>query len=134
MTIQEFATLTGLTVHTLRYYEQIGLLDQIQRTASGHRIYQKQDLQWVDFIKKLKATGMPLREIQHYAQLRKLGNTTLEARHQLLERHADALQQQLAEQQAGRAGRRGQSALIVLIAQIGGQAEPRQIVIPAALI
>ena len=43
---------------------------------------------------------MPLREIQHYAQLRKLGNTTLEARHQLLERHADALQQQLAEQQA----------------------------------
>ena len=100
MTIQEFATLTGLSVHTLRYYEQIGLLDQIQRAPSGHRIYQQQDLLWVAFIKKLKATGMPLREIQHYAQLRKLGNTTLEARHQLLERHADALQQQLAEQQA----------------------------------
>lgn len=100
MTIQEFATLTGLTVHTLRYYEQIGLLDQIQRAASGHRIYQQQDLLWVAFIKKLKATGMPLREIQQYAQWRKQGNTTLEARQQLLERHADALQQQLAEQQA----------------------------------
>ena len=75
MTIQEFATLTGLTVHTLRYYEQIGLLDQIQRAPSGHLIYQQQDLLWVAFIKKLKATGMPLREIQLYADLRKQGIT-----------------------------------------------------------
>jgi DNA-binding transcriptional MerR regulator len=100
MTIQEFARLTGLTVHTLRYYEQIGLLDNIRRASSGHRVYDQHDQLWVAFIKRLKATGMPLREIQRYAVLRKQGESSLSERKQLLEHHAAILQQQLAEQQA----------------------------------
>ena len=50
MTIQEFATLTGLTVHTLRYYEQIGLLGPVPRTAAGHSHYGRLGLDWLEFI------------------------------------------------------------------------------------
>ena len=77
MTIQEFANLTGLTVHTLRYYEQIGLLGPVPRTAAGHRHYGRQELDWVNFIKRLKATEMPLRDILRYAELRQQGERTL---------------------------------------------------------
>ncbi|WP_409421780.1 MerR family transcriptional regulator [Pseudaeromonas sp. ZJS20] len=100
MRIQEFARRTGLSVHTLRYYEQIGLLAPVSRTAAGHRRYGEQELAWVGFIQRLKATGMPLAQIQHYAQLRRAGDTSLTARRQLLEGHALQLTEALAVQQA----------------------------------
>ena len=102
MTIQEFANLTGLTVHTLRYYEQIGLLGPVPRTAAGHRHYGRLELDWVNFIKRLKATEMPLRDILRYAELRQQGEGTLLERQALLAEHAEhaeRLAQRLREQQ-----------------------------------
>ena len=99
MTIQEFANLTGLTVHTLRYYEQIGLLGPVPRTAAGHRHYGRLELDWVNFIKRLKATEMPLRDIMRYAELRQQGEGTLLERQALLAEHAERLAQRLREQQ-----------------------------------
>ena len=99
MTIQEFATLTDLTVHTLRYYEQIGLLGPVPRTAAGHRHYGRLELDWVNFIKRLKATEMPLRDILRYAELRQQGEGTLLERQALLSEHAERLAQRLHEQQ-----------------------------------
>ena len=98
MNIQQFAEATGLTAHTLRYYEKIGLLPHIQRKTSGHRDYSHQDLNWIEFVKRLKATGMPLVEIQHYAQLRQQGDSTMQQRMVLLQRHAELLQQRINEE------------------------------------
>lgn len=100
MNISAFSRLTGLSIHTLRYYEQLGLIDNIPRNASGHRQYRPADAEWVCFIGRLKHTGMPLAQIVDYARLRARGDGTLAERHQLLCQHRDALQQRLAEEQA----------------------------------
>ena len=97
--IGQFSKLTGLTGPTLRYYEQEGLLS-VQRDAAGRRIYTEQDVEWLHFIKRLKETGMPIREIRRYAQLRYQGNRTMQERLAMLEEHHQnvlAEQQKLAE-------------------------------------
>ena len=99
MQIKEFASACGLSAHTLRYYEKIGLLPQVERTDSNHRRYTVQDVQWITFIKRLKATNMPLAEIQRYAALRQQGSGTEEARMQLLVDHARRLEQVIAQEQ-----------------------------------
>ena len=97
--IGQFSKLTGLTGPTLRYYEQEGLLS-VQRDAAGRREYTEQDVEWLYFIKRLKETGMPIREIRRYAQLRYQGDSTMQERLAMLEEHhKNALeeQQKLAE-------------------------------------
>ena len=84
--IGQFSKLTGLTGPTLRYYEQEGLLS-VQRDAAGRRVYTEQDVEWLHFIKRLKETGMPIREIRRYAQLRYQGDSTLQERLTMLEQH-----------------------------------------------
>ena len=92
--ISAFSQLTNLSIHTLRYYEQIGLITP-QRNNGNQQIYSQQDLAWVEFIKRLKETNMPIKEIQHYAQLRAAGSSTLEARLALLIGHRQHLMAQL---------------------------------------
>lgn len=84
--IGAFAKRTGLSADTLRYYEKEGLL-QAGRDAAGRRLYTEADAQWVDFIKRLKETGMPIREIRTYAVLRDRGEETAPERMRLLEKH-----------------------------------------------
>ena len=84
--IGQFSKLTGLTSPTLRYYEQEGLLS-VQRDAAGRREYTEQDVEWLHFIKRLKETGMPIREIRRYAQLRYQGDGTMQERLAMLEEH-----------------------------------------------
>jgi DNA-binding transcriptional MerR regulator len=98
MNIGAFSALTGLTPHTLRYYEQLGLL-KVARAANGHRHYSVREQEWMTFIARLKATGMPLKQILHYAQLRAQGEETHQARQALLEAHAQRLRERLNEQQ-----------------------------------
>ena len=95
LSIQQFAARTGLSADTLRYYEKIGLLRHVRRDASGHRVYGSPDLEWVGFVVRLKATDMPLDEIIRYADLRELGDSTLEARQAMLEAHATKLHKRL---------------------------------------
>ena len=95
MSVQQFAARTGLTAHTLRYYEKIGLLRHVARDANGRRVYGPRDLEWVGFILRLKDTNMALDDIIRYADLRELGDSTLEARQALLEAHAAKLQERL---------------------------------------
>ncbi|ALB63707.1 Transcriptional regulator, MerR family [Cronobacter condimenti 1330] len=97
MRIQEFAALSGLGAHTLRYYEKLGLLVPA-RNSSGHRDYRRADLDWAAFIKRLKETDMPLEEIQRYALLRAQGDATAGARRALLAEHALRLEARLAQQ------------------------------------
>ncbi len=64
--IKQVAEETGLTAHTLRYYEKQGLMYPVPRDSSGHRVYREQDVHWLYFIQCLKKTGMPLKDIQDY--------------------------------------------------------------------
>jgi DNA-binding transcriptional MerR regulator len=97
LTIQEVAERTGLSAHTLRYYERIGLIDLINRAPNGHRRYSENDIGWIEFLKKLRATGMPIREMKRYADLMALGDQTFGARRALLERHRTRIELKLRE-------------------------------------
>lgn len=92
MNISEFAKRCGLSQHTLRYYEKIGLLPEIARNGSNHRNYSERDIAWMEFIKRLKETNMPLADIQRYAVLREQGESTEPERRQLLAAHAEKLE------------------------------------------
>jgi DNA-binding transcriptional MerR regulator len=97
LTISDAARLSGVSAHTLRYYERAGLLDPIDRAASGHRRYAEEDLARIQFLTKLRSTGMPIRQIREYADLMRSGDDTHQARLALLEEHRDAVRAHLAE-------------------------------------
>jgi len=92
LTIEQVAERIGLSVHTLRYYERIGLLDPVGRAASGHRRYAAKDLAWLEFLTRLRATGMSIRQMQEFAALRRQGDTTIAERRVLLEAHQKMVQ------------------------------------------
>ncbi|MFA9395157.1 MAG: MerR family transcriptional regulator [Halodesulfovibrio sp.] len=98
MNIKDFSKATSLSPHTIRYYEKIGLLKNIERNASGHRIFSKNNLLWMEFITRLKETGMPLKQILIYAELRDQGEHTATSRMQLLQQHAQALEERLTQE------------------------------------
>jgi len=85
LSIAAAAEVSGLSVHTLRYYERTGLLEPVSRNGSGHRRYRAADLERIAFLTKLRATGMPIREVRRYAELLKAGEATNEERLALLE-------------------------------------------------
>ena len=87
LSIAEAAEASGLSVHTLRYYERTGLLEPVRRNRSGHRRYRAADLERITFLTRLRATGMPIREVRRYAELMKAGEATNEERLALLEAH-----------------------------------------------
>lgn len=100
-TISEAATAAGVSAHTLRYYERAGLLPPIDRNASsGHRLYSRQDIDWVVFLTRLRGTGMPIRRMREYAELQRIGPGTEAARLALLEAHRDSVRRRLSEAEA----------------------------------
>jgi DNA-binding transcriptional MerR regulator len=78
---------TGVSPHTLRYYERIGLIDPVGRDEGGRRVYSDADLARVDFLRKLRSTGMPITRMQEYVELVRAGAGTEGARLELLEDH-----------------------------------------------
>ncbi|AGK49133.1 MULTISPECIES: MerR family transcriptional regulator [Burkholderia] len=95
LTIGQVAALVGVSTHTLRYYEQAGLLRSISRTPAGHRLYAPADLDWLRFVMRLKATGMPIAGMQAFAELRAQGDATFGERRALLAAHRDAVRAQI---------------------------------------
>lgn len=96
-TIQQISEMTGLSVHTLRYYEKIGLLNDVSRNDSGYRQYNKADLSWINFLVRLRATGMPIRDMKLYSDLRNEGEATIVMRRKLLENHQQYVLHQIKE-------------------------------------
>ena len=78
----------------MRYYEQEKLITP-NRKKNGHRYYTDTDLRWIEFVQRLKDTGMPLKDIQQYAELRAIGNSTMNARMNMLIEHKHSLQTQI---------------------------------------
>ncbi len=99
MTIAEVAQKYGLSADTLRYYERIGLLPPIGRTAGGIRSYSEIDCNWVSFIKCMRRAGLPLEVLIDYVSLFQQGESTKKARKALLVEQQAALQERIAEMQ-----------------------------------
>ncbi|WP_067127307.1 MerR family transcriptional regulator [Microtetraspora malaysiensis] len=98
LSIAEAARRTGVSVHTLRYYERAGLVvTPVGRTAGGRRRYQQLDLDWIVICTKLRATGMPIKAIRRYAQLVSTGRGNEQERLALLEAHRAEVTAKLAE-------------------------------------
>ena len=98
--IQEVCEKTGLTAHTLRYYEKEGLLTGVARSTGGFRQYSDEDMEWlVGLICCLKNTGMPLQEIARFVRLAHEGDCTLEERVELLKDHREKLIGRMEEMQ-----------------------------------
>ncbi|CAE6762016.1 MerR family transcriptional regulator [Paraburkholderia aspalathi] len=100
LTIGEVAATIGVSTHTLRYYEQAGLIRAVGRTQAGHRLYSPADLDWLQFVMRLKATGMPIAGMQAFAALRAEGQSTVGERRDLLVAHRDAVLARIAELQS----------------------------------
>lgn len=97
-TIAEVAERTGLSQHTLRYYERDGLLPrEVGRASSGHRAYSEQDVNGIIMIARLRATGMPIADIRRYAQLVRDGDASVPARLSLLLEHREHVIAQLRQ-------------------------------------
>lgn len=98
LTVQQVAQATGLSAHTLRYYERAGLMQSVRRNeTNGYRAYTRQNLDWVEFIKRLRATGMPIRDIQRYAELILQGEQSVPDRLRLLKEHQSRIEAHLLE-------------------------------------
>jgi DNA-binding transcriptional MerR regulator len=95
LTIAEVAERTGLTRHTLRYYERDGLMLSVDRAGSGHRRYSDLDLEWIELITKLRTTGMPIREVRRYAEMVRSGEGNEQERLALLRAHRERVRAQL---------------------------------------
>ena len=97
--IQEVCEKTGLTAHTLRYYEKEGLLTGVARSTGGFRQYSDEDMEWLGLVCCLKNTGMPLQEIARFVRLAHEGDRTLEERVELLKDHREKLIGRMEEMQ-----------------------------------
>lgn len=100
MKIGQLARTSGLSAHTIRYYERIGLLHSANRDSSGRRDYDDSSLIWIEFIRRLKSTGMPIREMLRYAKLRDGGSDTEQERHDILVQHRRKARARLIDLQA----------------------------------
>ncbi|MEY9846606.1 MerR family transcriptional regulator [Streptacidiphilus sp. MAP5-3] len=98
-TISQVAALTGLTAHTLRWYEQIGLLPDVQRSATGQRVFDRRDLERLAFIGKLRVTGMSVAAMVRFAELTRQGETTADERQEVLEQTRRDVVARIAELQ-----------------------------------
>lgn len=97
MRIGELAASAGISRDTLRYYERAGLLPAPLRDAAGHRIYQRRDVEWLQFLMRLRATGMPISAMRRYGALRAEGEATLATRRTLLAAHRDRVRARMAD-------------------------------------
>ncbi|VBB09600.1 merr bacterial regulatory protein hth signature [Lucifera butyrica] len=94
--IGQFSSITNLSSPTLRYYEKEQLLI-VNRDSAGRRYYTSEDIDWIRFIKRLKDTGMSIKDIREYALLRYQGDSTISRRLEILEKHKIAVLEEKAK-------------------------------------
>jgi DNA-binding transcriptional MerR regulator len=97
LTVGEAAAKVGLSVHTLRWYEQEGLVTPVERDAVGRRRYGPEDLDWLQLLTCLRSTGMPVREMRRYADLARSGPATVPERLRLFEEHRERVLARIAD-------------------------------------
>ncbi|ROR44506.1 MerR family transcriptional regulator [Kitasatospora cineracea] len=98
--ISEVSAISGLTAHTLRWYERIGLLEPVDRSHAGQRRYTDADLARLAFLTKLRLTGMPVADMVRYVELVRAGNGTRDERRELLVAHRAEVRRRMADLRA----------------------------------
>lgn len=93
--IREAAERTGVSVHTLRYYESVGILQEVARRQGGARSYCEEDLGWIEALSLLRSCGMPIRRLQVLAHLRYQGDAAIPQRVELLREYCRELGEQI---------------------------------------
>ena len=94
MTISQVCSQYGLTPDTLRYYEKVGVIPEVHRTDSGIRDYDEAAIGWVENAVCMRSAGVPVESIIEYVRLYQAGDTTLQARRDLLKNvHTSLLKQ-----------------------------------------
>lgn len=96
-TIGECARRSGFSMDTLRYYERIGLIDDVPRTPTGQRRFTDDHLEWLGTLKCLRDTGMPVEQMCRFADLARAGDHTIDERIALLEAHRTAVDTRMAD-------------------------------------
>lgn len=97
MAIGELADATGLSTHTLRYYEGAGLIPLVERNEAGHRRYRPEHERWIGLLDRLKTSGMSIARMRKYVKLAQGGNDTRGARGRLLRRHEADIEARIEE-------------------------------------
>jgi DNA-binding transcriptional MerR regulator len=92
-TIKEVAKKTGISAHTLRFYEKEGVLPFVERDEHGNRIYNDYNLSWVELLVALRSTGMPLNDLKRYVVLYKQGESTLPERKEMMLNHRNKVEE-----------------------------------------
>lgn len=95
--IGQVAKKTGLTAHTLRYYQKEGLLPFLQKSSSGLRVFSDNDLGWLGLIECLKETGMPLKDIRQYIDWYLEGDSTLSLRLDMFKNQKNRVEEQIRQ-------------------------------------
>lgn len=96
MTIAEVADLLDITAHTLRYYEREGLVE-VGRDGLGHRVYDAATVRRLVFLTRMRLSGMPMRDLQHYIALVDEGDGTVPERLDMLIEHRDTICRRIRE-------------------------------------
>ncbi|MFS0855849.1 MerR family transcriptional regulator [Paenibacillus taichungensis] len=97
LTIKEVTEITEIAAHTLRYYEKEGLLPHVKRNENGKRLYDEEDLSWIHFVTALRATGMPIAQIQQYVYLYKEGDSTISERKLMMLNHKKDIERSIRD-------------------------------------
>jgi DNA-binding transcriptional MerR regulator len=92
----QVAEQTGFSLDTLRYYERIGLLDDIARNSGGQRVFTEEDVAWLRILRCLRDTGMPIQRMVRYAELARGGDETVAERLEVLREHDEDIDEKIA--------------------------------------
>lgn len=98
-TVQDVSDITGISTHTLRYYDREGIMPFLKRDEHGNRVFEKSDLQWLQVVKCMKISGFTLADMRKYADLVRQGDESLAERLKLFEEHREKTLQQIADLQ-----------------------------------
>lgn len=99
-TVAEVSEMTGLTAHTIRYYDNIGLIPGMDRTDGNARLFSDYAVSWLHLVHCLRTTGLPVEQVKHYLHLCQKGDSTIRERGEMIFRQKKVLRQQIKDLQA----------------------------------
>lgn len=97
-TVTQAAKMLGVSVHTLRYYDDLGLFPFLQKDESNKRLFSEADLKWFKLLECLRASGFSINEVQRYVELCNKGNSTIPERLELLKPQKENLIRKIEEE------------------------------------
>lgn len=94
MQVKQVADNLGISEHTIRYYDKAGLFPFVSRNKNGYRDFSTDDLYWIEFIKCMRQTHMPVSKLKEIAELYHQGSSTKMKRKDIFLEHQKNLIEQ----------------------------------------